>query len=124
MKDRFFKVISELRERSNEAVILVEGRRDVISLRRLGVNGEIMAISNISRARLVDELTNRDVIILTDWDEKGEYLERELTSILSTCASVDVSLRRKIFGIVGGFVVEVEGLADLYFKLQTHPRSL
>ncbi len=117
------KIIAELKDRSNEAVILVEGRKDLLSLRRLGVQGKILTVSNLSRAKLVDEIGCSDVIILTDWDEKGEILKRDLIEKLSGI-KVDLVLRKKLFSIVGRFIREIEDLADLYFKLQTHPRSL
>ena len=124
--ERLLKVLLELKERSEDgAVILVEGRRDVLSLRKLGVYGKIITVSNVSKAKLVDELGYCDVIILTDWDEKGEILKRDLVAKLSSWGVVaDTSLRKRLFEVVGKVVTEVEDLADLFFKLQIHPRSL
>ncbi|ADB58174.1 toprim domain-containing protein [Archaeoglobus profundus] len=119
----FIKALEELIERARDgAVVLVEGRRDVKALRELGVEGKILPISNIPRAKLI-ELVEGDVIILTDWDEKGERLKREIfEKLLSNGVVADVSIRRKIFSAVN--VTEVEDLAKLVFKLHTHPRPL
>ena len=113
-------VIDELIERSEEgAVIVVEGRNDKRSLRRLGVRGEILTSSNHSNAELVDIVGCREVIILTDWDRKGEALKDDLVVKFSSWGVIpNVEIRRRIFSIIGKEVTEVEDLADLIFKLE------
>ncbi len=112
--------IDELIERSEEgAVIIVEGKNDIRSLRMLGVKGEILASSNYSNAELVDLVGRREVIILTDWDKKGEALKDDLVMKFSSWGVVpNVEIRRRIFSIIGREVTEVEDLADFMFKLE------
>ena len=112
--------IDELIERSEEgAVIIVEGKNDIRSLRMLGVKGEILASSNHSNAKLVDLVGCREVIILTDWDKKGEALKDDLVTKFSSWGVVpNVEIRRKIFSIIGKEVTEVEDLADFMLKLE------
>ena len=91
--------IDELIERSeNGAVIVVEGLNDVKALRRLGVKGEIITSSNHSNAELVDFIGHREVIIMTDWDKKGESLKNDLVMKFSSWGVIpDVEIRRRIF---------------------------
>ncbi len=112
--------IDELIERSEEgAVIVVEGKNDIRSLRRLGVRGEILTSSNHSNAELVDMIGCREVIILTDWDKKGEALKDDLVVKFSSWGVIpNVEIRRRIFSIIGKEVTEVEDLADFIFKLE------
>ncbi len=112
--------IDELIERSEEgAVIVVEGKNDKQSLRRLGVRGEILTSSNHSNAELVDLIGCREVIILTDWDKKGEALKDDLVIKFSSWGVVpNIEIRRRIFSIIGKEVTEVEDLADFIFKLE------
>jgi 5S rRNA maturation endonuclease (ribonuclease M5) len=119
----FMKALKELIERARDgAIVLVEGRRDVEALKDLGVEGKILPVSSVSRAKLVESVEG-DVIILTDWDEKGEKLKREIFEVLlSNGVIADTSIRKRIFSAVN--VNEVEDLAKLYFRLHTHPRSL
>ncbi len=119
----FMKALKELIERAKDgAIVLVEGRRDVEALKDLGVEGKILPVSSVSRAKLVESVEG-DVIILTDWDEKGEKLKREIFEVLlSNGVIADTSIRKRIFSAVN--VNEVEDLAKLYFRLHTHPRSL
>ena len=78
----FMKALKELIERAKDgAIVLVEGRRDVEALKGLGVEGKILPVSSVSRAKLVESVEG-DVIILTDWDEKGEKLKREIFEVL------------------------------------------
>ncbi len=116
---RLKAAIEELVERSEEgAVIIVEGRRDVESLRKLGVRGKIVTSSNHSNAEIVDSVGCRDVIIMTDWDRRGEKLKDDLLAKFSSWGVVpDVEIRKRIFSIIGREVTEVEDLADFVLKL-------
>jgi len=117
--------IDELIERSeNGAVIIVEGINDVKALRELGVRGEIVTSSNHSNAELVDFIGHRDVIIMTDWDKKGEALKNDLIVKFSSWGVIpNVEIRRRIFSIIGKEVTEVEDLAEFMFKLE-HSKQL
>ncbi|WP_457548771.1 toprim domain-containing protein [Archaeoglobus sp.] len=121
--EEFMKALKELMDRAKDgAVVLVEGRRDVEALKGLGVVGKILPVSSVPRAKLVESVEG-DVIILTDWDEKGEKLKREIFEmLLSNGVIADTSIRRRIFSAVN--VNEVEDLVRVYIKLHTHPRSL
>jgi len=70
------EVLLELQELASEGIpILVEGRRDKEALESLGIRGKILEFSS-QRRRLgfLEGLKDRKVVILTDFDEKGEEL--------------------------------------------------
>ena len=106
--------IEELIEKAESgAVILVEGRRDILALRKLGVFGCVIAVANKSNVELVDSIGCREVVILTDWDDRGEKLKEDLVVKLSSWGVVaDTSIRKKIFSAVGKNITEVEDLAE------------
>jgi len=68
-------LILELQELSeNGAIIVVEGRKDVESLRFLGINGEIKLASQQPLLEFTESLSKsgKEIVLLTDWDKKGE----------------------------------------------------
>ncbi len=111
-------LIDELIERSeNGAVIIVEGKNDRKALRDLGIYGDIVEASKISNSFIVDRIRRRDVIILTDWDKRGEMIKRDLMNKFSSWGIIpDTEIRKKIFSIVKKDVTEVEKLAKFFKK--------
>ncbi|HID42411.1 MAG TPA: hypothetical protein EYP30_01320 [Archaeoglobaceae archaeon] len=117
---KLHEIIRELSLRSeNGAVIIVEGLKDVASLRGLGIRGDIFMSSNTPDAVLVDRIGNKDVIILTDCDRRGEILERSLVSKFSSWGiAPDVEFKKRIFSIVSRDIIFIENLANYYRKLE------
>jgi 5S rRNA maturation endonuclease (ribonuclease M5) len=112
----FLRLWAQLRADSEVAgtVIVVEGERDVRSLRRLGVTGRIVTVH---RGRTLSGTAHdlvggaRRVIVLTDWDAEGGHLARRLKEFLeSDRPSLDLEYRRRLARIVRGELVHVEGL--------------
>ncbi|HDN74021.1 hypothetical protein B6U96_11285 [Archaeoglobales archaeon ex4484_92] len=105
-----FEVLEELKERArNGWVIVVEGEKDVASLRKLGVAGEILTFSGYSAT--ADRVGKRKTIILTDYDERGREIERGLSKALLSYGNVaDVEIKRKIFCKIKKEVTKVEEL--------------
>jgi len=63
-------------------LIIVEGRRDILSLRNLGINEdiEIVKCANKPTAEFCEKIaeTGKSAVILTDWDRKGGILASRL----------------------------------------------
>lgn len=63
-------------------LIIVEGRRDILSLRNLGIREEIeiLKCANIPTAKFCESVaeTGKEAVILTDWDRKGGILADRL----------------------------------------------
>ena len=71
------KGMNELIEENKKVPVIVEGDKDVFSLRKLGVIGEIIIFnSGLSIIDFCDKLAKKykEVIILTDWDRKGGFI--------------------------------------------------
>lgn len=114
--DEFVRLWRDLRAESEVSgtVIVVEGERDLRSLRRLGVPGRIVTVHRgRSLSGTAHDLVGsaRRVIVLTDWDSEGGHLARRLKEFLeSDRPSLDLEYRRRLARILRGEVVHVEGL--------------
>jgi 5S rRNA maturation endonuclease (ribonuclease M5) len=108
------EAVDELKDRALcGAVILVEGRRDREALAKLGIAGEIVMTSHQSLLNLSEGLARakKDIVILTDWDERGEEVARQLSLYLEADgARPDNTLRCTIRGLLKKEITEVENL--------------
>jgi len=79
--DGLFEILEEIIRKANDGYkIIVEGKEDESILRRLGVTGTIIRYSERGLKRTLEDLDNGNsrVIILTDFDEEGEKICKEL----------------------------------------------
>ena len=75
------KALFELVEENKKIPIVVEGEKDIYSLRKLGVTGEIITVnSGISIIDFCDKIAKdyKEIILLTDWDRKGGFICRTI----------------------------------------------
>lgn len=109
-------VLAELRELNGSTPILVEGQRDVSSLRLLGMKGDIITLHSGDALFLVAETIaarTKDVVLLTDWDEKGRTLCETLTGALqANGVRVDRTFRDRIRRGTKPTLKDVESLAS------------
>lgn len=114
----FFDAVDELKEKSkNGWVVVVEGKKDVKSLRAIGVSGEIFVFTGF--ASTADTLKDSDVIILTDFDSKGMEIEKGLVEALRSYGKMpDVEIKRKIFSNVRKEITKVEEISAFYEKIK------
>jgi uncharacterized protein YunC (DUF1805 family) len=102
-------------------VVVVEGPRDVEALRLLGFEGRVDVCSRVkvSDADLVESFVQDGVpvVILTDFDEEGRRLNRDLTRILERRGvKVEVGLRRRFGRLMAALgVYAIEDLDDVVF---------
>ncbi|MCX5717688.1 MAG: toprim domain-containing protein [Nitrospirae bacterium] len=83
---RLREIFEILCERNKDIPVIVEGKRDALALRELGLQGEILTLhSGQSIYDFCEEISEKfhRVIILLDWDEKGESLNKALCSHLN-----------------------------------------
>ncbi|UTB31535.1 MAG: toprim domain-containing protein [Methanobacterium sp. ERen5] len=95
--------------------ILIEGNKDVNALKKLGINGTFIKVSG-SGLKLFEiaeksvKLSSK-VIILTDFDKKGEQLAKRLAGDIQSLGSYpNLEIRRKIMGITRKFIKDIESL--------------
>ncbi|MFA5862216.1 MAG: hypothetical protein WDA16_11035 [Candidatus Thermoplasmatota archaeon] len=113
--ERLMEVIDDLAIENLETPIVVEGRRDVESLRILGCAGEIhpLNLGNTLHER-AEALAGgaKLVILLTDWDKKGDQLfEAMATRLHANGVRVDRTYRDKIQMWMRPPVKDIESLA-------------
>lgn len=70
--DNTINILTRLKE--EEGVILVEGQKDIDSLVNLGIKNKIIAVSQNNIFSVIESISNKEVIVLTDFDKKGTYL--------------------------------------------------
>jgi 5S rRNA maturation endonuclease (ribonuclease M5) len=115
------KILDELKERSKDEVILVEGQKDRAALTVLGIDGEVWQVqgpnSIFSTAeRLANEM--RSAIILTDWDRKGGQLARLLRDGLrANGVRYDDQLRLRLVQLVKMEIKDIESLPAFFTRL-------
>lgn len=106
--------------------IIVEGKKDEETLRRLGVGGEIILIKSIRGLRRKFE--NRDVrrvILLPDLDKEGEHLLKLVKKTLEgVVREIDVSYWRRLRILKRIGFTEVESMHLAFRKLQRGSRDL
>ena len=102
-------------------VVLVEGLRDVESVKTLGctANLDVLSHSGVNDFDLADELAGKygRVLVLTDFDEEGLKLNKRFTGLLEhQGVHVEVGLRRRIGRLmaqIGIYAIEaLDNIAD------------
>lgn len=97
--ERLKEFLVSLYEINKMVPIIVEGKRDVVALRKLGFIGEIIIVHAgeglYEFSHNISERFNR-IILLMDWDEKGDILFKKLASHLKGLWEEFSSLREII----------------------------
>ena len=122
LEKEFFDLIERLKREEN-ALILVEGRRDMESLKNIGIKYEIICISQRKMYDLTLDLIKKDkkIIILTDFDSKGTKLFKEYRKELESLgANIDATYYKKLKFYSKKFI---KGIEDIDNFLLTHQTS-
>ena len=94
------KLLEDLRDPSADFVVVVEGKKDVEALRRLGILRVEMLNRYPGVVDLADALAERGVrraVILTDFDRTGRQLASKIgAALLSAGIHVDWRARRRV----------------------------
>lgn len=114
--ERLLEVLDDLVAENLAVPIVVEGIRDVESLRRLGCAGDVHTLNagTTLHAR-AERLAGRTewVILLTDWDRKGDQLFASMKEKLAANGvRADGTFREKLQMWMRPPVKDVESLAD------------
>lgn len=116
------KIIEELLEVSEEgAAIIVEGIRDERSLRDLGIEGTIIMAAQKPALDLMETVAEEfeEVVILTDWDRKGDELASKMELYLSgTRARANLEIRKRLKQLVRREIKDVESLSRLVERVR------
>jgi len=119
--ERLRKVIEELYEINKSIPVIVEGNKDVSALRALGLVGKIIPLNG--GKNLYDfcfDISERSqkVIILLDWDKKGESLTKTISMHLNGCWE-EFYYFRELFKIhCQKEIKDIEGIPKLLRRLE------
>ncbi|MEN4007476.1 MAG: toprim domain-containing protein [Methanobacteriaceae archaeon] len=128
---RLSRIIEELSFRVGQgAPILVEGVKDEEALKKLGISGNIIKVSGsglklFEIAEIAVESSSK-VIILTDFDKKGNILAKKLSKDIQSLGShPDLNIRKNIMKITGKYIKDIESLPKhlKQLELEINPYS-
>jgi 5S rRNA maturation endonuclease (ribonuclease M5) len=112
--ERIEELLAELLEYSEKgAIIIVEGKRDILSLKGLGVEGNFELATRHSLFNFSEEIARRgsEVVILTDWDRRGDILAAKLSEYLKSFGlKPELQIRNKLRLISQKEIKDVESL--------------
>ncbi|MDO9518242.1 MAG: toprim domain-containing protein [Methanosarcinaceae archaeon] len=118
----FEGLVNEIVEHTQSgAVIVVEGKRDIIALKKLGITGRIETSTHQPLLIFAENLAKdtTQIIILTDWDRKGNILADKIATYLQNVGiTPDLDIRRRISSLVKREVKDVESLYTYMVKLK------
>ena len=116
-EERILHVLECLAEKSSAGTpIIVEGKKDIETLRVLGVEGKIISAKTGGKTLLdvISEMENisaREVILLFDFDRRGkEWTKRIKQQLERARIKPNITFWCELLSIVGRDVKDVEGL--------------
>ena len=115
--ERLAKLLAKLASEANKGIpIVVEGQKDVSSLRQLNVNGDFVS-SKTSGKSFLDILTEierrkvKEAILLLDFDRRGvEWTHRLKQHLEKTRIKPNLTFWNELYGLVGRDLKDIEGL--------------
>jgi 5S rRNA maturation endonuclease (ribonuclease M5) len=119
--ERLREVLVALLEVNKRIPVIVEGRKDAVALKKLGLVGDIIILhSGKGLYEFCEDVADKfsRVIILMDWDEKGEKLNSLVSEHLSGHWE-EFSVFRGIIKILcQKDIKDVEGIPKLLGRLE------
>ena len=103
------------------AAVIVEGRRDLQALRALGLPGPVIMASRRPALDLAEEAARSyaQIILLTDWDRKGDEMCRTIERHLRSMGSrPDGEIRSRLRKLVKKEIKDVESLSQYIERMR------
>jgi 5S rRNA maturation endonuclease (ribonuclease M5) len=119
--ERLREVLEALNEVNKRVPVIVEGKRDAIALRKLGLVGEIITLHRGKGLYdFCEEIVERftKVVILLDWDEKGELLNRTVSENLTGHWEEFAAFRGILKILCQKDIKDIEGIPKLLLRLE------
>lgn len=120
--ERIREALDRLSELSGDHIILVEGLKDVDSLRHVGIDGEFFCVQSSGGPLKAAEhawRAGRPAVIMTDWDRRGGNLAETLRENLeSLCVPYDDSVRRDLAVLCRPYAKDVESVDAVVLLLE------
>ncbi len=118
--EKIKEVLHYLYEINKLIPIIVEGKRDKKALREIGFDGEIITLhSGKSIYEFTETIANRfdKVILLIDWDEKGEELYSKVSKNLQGMWEDFASIRELLKILCQKEISEIEEIPSLFYRI-------
>ena len=116
------KLFQNLSIRGEKGIpIVVEGRKDSLTLRKLGVNGKIICIKSSTKVLMdiLDDIESREVVLFVDFDDSGVSLARNITQYLEGRGiKVDSIFWNRARSLFRRDIKDVEGFSSYLEKLK------
>ncbi len=124
LKNEVVEEIRRIVEDMNERIdlVIVEGVHDEIVLRNLGYRGEILKFSSFRGVLSISDFLEKRfqgkiVLILTDYDRRGEMINKSLKEALETSrVKIEENLRREFRILLSKYsmksIEEAQGFID------------
>jgi 2,5-diamino-6-(ribosylamino)-4(3H)-pyrimidinone 5'-phosphate reductase len=116
--EKIQRVLDDLKfEASRGIPIVVEGKKDIETLKKLKINGEIIAAKTHGRNLLkviceIDEQGKKEAILLMDFDRRGrEWTSRLTRSLEAMKIKPNFVFWKELSSLIRKDVKDVEGLA-------------
>jgi 5S rRNA maturation endonuclease (ribonuclease M5) len=119
--ERLRDIFAGLNEVNKRFPVIVEGKKDSIALRKLGLTGEILILH---RGRSLYEFCEdimesfSKVVILLDWDDKGDSLFKTISRYLIGYWEEFSAFREAIKILCQKDIKDVEGIPKLLLRLE------
>ena len=95
-----------------DSVVVVEGKRDSIALKKLGYSGKVLEFHRFGgMVNFTDSVAKyENLILLFDRDKKGRRLTGKTIKLLQRRTKLDLSYKRKLREITKGKIMFIEQL--------------
>jgi len=95
-----------------DSIVVVEGKRDSIALKKLGYTGKVLEFYRFGgMVNFTDSVAKyKNLIILFDRDKKGRYLTGKTIQLLQRRTKVNLSYKRRLREITKGKIMFIEQL--------------
>ncbi len=103
--------ISELNS-MKDSVVIVEGKRDSVALKKLGFTGKVLEFHRFGgMVNFTDSVAKyKRLIILFDRDKKGRRLTGKTIQLLQRRTKIDLSFKKRLREITKGKIMFIEQL--------------
>lgn len=116
--EKIQKLLERIEKQSAKGTpIVVEGRKDIQSLHKLGITGDIILAKTSGKSFLdvlseIEKKERSEVILLFDFDRRGkEWTRRMARRLEGMKITPNLLFWRMLLGLVGRDVKDIEGLA-------------
>ncbi len=97
---------------SIKAIVVIEGKRDSVALRKIGYTGKILEFHKFGGiVNFTDTVAKyKNIILLFDRDRQGIQLTEKTIQLLQRRTKIDLTYKRKLRAITNGKIKFIEQL--------------